>query len=574
VGFIHSLDRVRDIGESMTRKLSLKQKLIASFLSIALILFVVGGIGIGSLSKVRAQYRQVTEVSTPKTEQLLKMRTSMESLLSTMIQMGLYGNPPDEIEKLGKRLASARESYTSAEKAYQAMKYGDGEKELYDKVAEKWGGVLGNIVDVMQLARSSEAKDKIAFGETYRKPEFEKARADFYEALDTLVAFQSKHAKEWEESAQYTAKMSNIFMAIAMAVGVFVAMLVGWIISAALSNNLRSVADELSTSADQLAGFANEIAEASQSLLSSIEHQVTAIHETSAAVDQLSSMVGKNSDNAASSRDVSVKSDDAANQGRQSVEQMIVAIDDIDKSNSDMMVEVSNNNKDLSEINQVIHEINSKTKVINDIVFQTKLLSFNASVEAARAGEAGKGFAVVAEEVGNLAQMSGTAAREITDMLQQSVQKVDKIIELTTTRIERIVNENRTKVSHGKEVASQCGQVLEQVVSNVQRVRSMLEEISVASREQATGIEEITRAMSSLNESTQKNATSSNKANHTSSELARQADMLHQLVKNLWKTVYGDRAQKISSKKAADPSSHVEGSGTGEQRGHSEQIAA
>jgi methyl-accepting chemotaxis protein len=368
--------------------------------------------------------------------------------------------------------------------------------------------------------------------------------------------------------------MSNISMAVAVAVGVFIALLVGLIISGALSNQLRSVADELSTSADQLAGFAKEIAEASQSLLSSIEHQVTAIHETSTAVDQLSSMVGKNSDNAASSRDVSVKSDEAASQGRQSVEQMIVAIDDIDKSNSDMMVEVNNNNKDLAEINKVIHEINSKTKVINDIVFQTKLLSFNASVEAARAGEAGKGFAVVAEEVGNLAQMSGTAAREITDMLQQSVQKVDKIIELTTSRIERIVNENRTKVSHGKDVASQCGKVLEQVVSNVQRVRSMLEEISVASREQATGIEEITRAMSSLNESTQKNATSSNKANHTSSELARQADSLHLLVKNLWKTVYGDRAQKASHKKEAGVAAHVENESSNEHKEHSEQIAA
>lgn len=102
---------------------------------------------------------------------------------------------------------------------------------------------------------------------------------------------------------------------------------------------------------------------------------------------------------------------------------MIHSITEISESNDRIMSQVADGNRKISEIVQVISEIGNKTKVINDIVFQTKLLSFNASVEAARAGEHGKGFAVVAEEVGNLAQMSGNAAKEISDMLNGSVSR-------------------------------------------------------------------------------------------------------------------------------------------------------
>jgi methyl-accepting chemotaxis protein len=89
---------------------------------------------------------------------------------------------------------------------------------------------------------------------------------------------------------------------------------------------------------------------------------------------------------------------------------------------------MNKSNDEISSIVKVIAEIGDKTKVINDIVFQTKLLSFNASVEAARAGEQGKGFAVVAEEVGNLATMSGKAAEEISSMLGDSMGKVELIV--------------------------------------------------------------------------------------------------------------------------------------------------
>lgn len=94
---------------------------------------------------------------------------------------------------------------------------------------------------------------------------------------------------------------------------------------------------------------------------------------------------------------------------------------EIDSSNKELVKEIERNNTELTKITNMISEINEKTQVINDIVFQTKLLSFNASVEVVRAGEHGKGFAVVAEEVGNLASMSGKASLDISEMLETSI---------------------------------------------------------------------------------------------------------------------------------------------------------
>lgn len=124
---------------------------------------------------------------------------------------------------------------------------------------------------------------------------------------------------------------------------------------------------------------------------------------------------------------------------------MITAIEDIHKSNQNMMMSVEKSNANIEEIIQVIHEISNKTKVINEIVFQTKLLSFNASVEAARAGEQGKGFSVVAEEIGSLAAMSGNAAQEISAMLTESTTKVEKIVNTTKSEVGALMIEGKRK---------------------------------------------------------------------------------------------------------------------------------
>ena len=252
-------------------------------------------------------------------------------------------------------------------------------------------------------------------------------------------------------------------------------------------------------------------------------------------------MVEKNSENAEMSTSVANHSQDTAEKGKGVVQEMIVSIEQIDRSNTDIMTQIEASNRQISEIVKVISDIGTKTNVINDIVFQTKLLSFNASVEAARAGEYGKGFAVVAEEVGNLAQMSGDAAKEITDMLNESIRVVEGIVKDTQTRVESLVKVGKGKVEVGSNIAKRCGEVLSEIVTSVRSVSQMVGEISAGSHEQSKGVDEISKAIVQLDQVTQENSNSSQSFAETAERLSAQAAALKHSVQLLTQTLNGER---------------------------------
>ncbi len=293
-----------------------------------------------------------------------------------------------------------------------------------------------------------------------------------------------------------------------------------------LMNSLRTIALALSTKSDLFFTLATHISKASTDLSDATAEQSSALQDTAASIGQVSAMVSKSADSATLSQQTSQGSRQAAENGHKAVEDTIDAISEISKSNSSIIQQIEQGNKQIADIVKVIAEIGDKTKVINDIVFQTKLLSFNASVEAARAGEHGKGFAVVAEEVGNLAQMSGNAAKEITDMLNGSIQKVEGIVTSTKSQVDRLVSENKEKISTGNKVATLCGKALKEILAAVQSVDGLVNEISSASREQAQGVSEINRAISKLNDVTQRNTTVAQETSKSSRQLNLDAEGL------------------------------------------------
>lgn len=157
----------------------------------------------------------------------------------------------------------------------------------------------------------------------------------------------------------------------------------------------------------------------------------------------------------------------------------------------------------------------------------------------ARAGEHGKGFSVVAEEVGNLAQMSGNAAQEISSTLEESIKKVNHIVAETKERVEGLILVGKDKVERGHTIATQCGEILEQIVAEAADVSSMVVEISSSSKEQSIGIQEITKAMSQMDTVTQQNASISQTSASASVELAAQAESLTSLVSEMQSIIYG-----------------------------------
>lgn len=304
-------------------------------------------------------------------------------------------------------------------------------------------------------------------------------------------------------------------------------------------NGLMGLAHNLAQAADEVASMSTEIASTSEQLSSGATEQAAALEETSASMEEMSAMVTKNAENADRSRNVANTSQSTAQRGKSAVEEMIHSISEIDRSNTDIMAQIEDSNRQIAEIVKVIGDIGNKTKVINDIVFQTKLLSFNASVEAARAGENGKGFAVVAEEVGNLAQMSGNAAAEITQMLDDSIQRVESIVNDTKSKVEGLVRVGKTKVESGTQVAKQCADVLNDIVNSVNSVTQMVSEIANGSTEQAKGVQEINRAMVQLNQVTQQNTVASQESSAAAERLSRQSESLRDSVQSVMAVLNG-----------------------------------
>lgn len=260
------------------------------------------------------------------------------------------------------------------------------------------------------------------------------------------------------------------------------------------------------------------------------QSQASASQETMSSLEEISAMMSMSLKNVELSSEAAANCNTLAERGKISVDKMIEAVQKINHSNQEVFGSVQTSNQKIQQLVGMIREISEKTRVINEIVFQTKLLSFNASVEAARAGEHGRGFAVVAEEVGSLAQMSGSAAAEIDRLLNESVARTESIVTSTTQSLATGINRGQESITHGVAVAQDCGQVLDELVHEVQDLKSKMEEIRVASHEQTSGVQNINLAINKIDETTRINAENSRMAGIDSDELAKEADHLASIV--------------------------------------------
>ncbi|CBW26101.1 putative methyl-accepting chemotaxis protein [Halobacteriovorax marinus SJ] len=305
---------------------------------------------------------------------------------------------------------------------------------------------------------------------------------------------------------------------------------------------LLNIANKLFSTSEEVAKGAKDSLRNCEHLASSSQEQAASLQETVSSVEEINAMISRNATSAEESKTTSLESQRSASNGKNRVDEMVTTIDEIASNNDNVIKRMQQTNDEVTEILNIIKNINDKTKVINDIVFQTKLLSFNASVEAARAGESGKGFAVVAEEVGALANMSGNASEEIRELIENSMAKVEGIVSSTTSVMEKMIEDGKRAVSKGKERAQECKVVLDEIINNVDNVNRKVAEIASASKEQSQGVDEISRAMELLDQVSHKNNDVVISTEASSKELQKEADDLIYVVEEVRELVNGKRA--------------------------------
>jgi methyl-accepting chemotaxis protein len=330
---------------------------------------------------------------------------------------------------------------------------------------------------------------------------------------------------------------SLAFALFALAVAGFILF---WI-ATSFNSNIKNILGQLKKSLLETNESSDELVNLSTKLSNSTNDQASAVQQTATALEEINALVKTTVTNTENANQSAAKSLLSAERSGNSVESLSSAMKEI-SNNSDHILDLMNENGNkMNHITEIISSIGDKTKVINEIVFQTKLLSFNASVEAARAGEAGKGFSVVAEEVGNLATMSGSASKDITGMLSNSIEEVTRISKETQTEIGRALKHGREKVENGNLVVEEFNESLSEILRQFKDVKENVDSINRAANEQAQGIQEITEAIAKIDSITHENASMSRQTADQSENISKQSKILGQIVSTIEEEILGQK---------------------------------
>ncbi len=280
-----------------------------------------------------------------------------------------------------------------------------------------------------------------------------------------------------------------------------------------ITRPLEKVIQGLTGGAEQVWSASKQISQASQQVARGSGEQASGIEETSSSLEEIASMTKQNAGNAGEANGLMFEVGGLVKKGMESMDRLSGAIEEMKRS-SDATSKI--------------------IKTIDEIAFQTNLLALNAAVEAARAGDAGKGFAVVAEEVRNLAQRAGEAARNTAALIEGSVKNADQ----------------------GVSVASETAKALSEVTTSVQKVSELVSEITAASKDQAQGIDQVATGVAQMNQVTQSNAANAEESASASEELNAQVEQVNSMIEDLIAIVGGSNGAHNGGFRAADKARH------------------
>lgn len=301
--------------------------------------------------------------------------------------------------------------------------------------------------------------------------------------------------------------LRNTNIAIAVG-GILLALIIAIFMVRQLLQLISSSVNSVSEGAEQVASASNQVSSSSQQLAEGAQEQAASVEEITSSLTELKATIEQNSENA---READMLGDDANSAA---------------KMGYDHIQELS---KSMNEINESSRKISNIIKTIDEIAFQTNLLALNAAVEAARAGEHGLGFAVVAEEVRNLAQRSAEAAKDTANIIEKSIEDVKK----------------------GNQITEQTNKAFVEILDKIKKTGDIVGETAIASKEQATGINQLSEAMSQVDSVTQVIASNSEESAAASEEMSAQATTMKESIADL-ANIFGIKTTALKTIKVSN----------------------
>lgn len=498
------------------------------------VVVVVGGVGEWTTYSLSKDLESIGKTELPLTRDMTLVDMYHDGLAAKIYKALEYASERD-IERLAETKKEYVEMVAEMTKTLDQMDdYNNISEDILQKVraatpdANEYMITTGRIIE---LATAGNRQGALRL-----MPEFEKAFSKLEESFEVLGNQIEEHAKASVSESIATASKRQMLNIAILCIAALSGLLISWFFVRDIFKILSEVTRSIAASSTQLIETSEQVAAASTALSASTEQQSQAIEETVSSMEEVGSMISQTTQNAEITNKEVELTVNETREGKQVVANMVNAIS-----------EVSSANNRLQTIVKVIEDIKNKTKIINDIAFETRLLAFNASIEAARAGAHGRGFAVVAEEVGKLADVSGKAADEVRALLDGSVIQVSEI-----------VSETKTKVAVGQSTSKTCEDAFNRTEAAVGRITQSIHRIAVATKEQEVGVKQTNQAMIEMEKVTQANSRNSDQLSKDGANLRVAANALANHASRMNALVFGRNKKLMSQSKNTDESKDVD----------------